>query len=696
MTSSTPISIKILLAVFCLFFLGNAYSQEKKKPNKFLFGKAVKTESINPSNGRIRCATTEYEEYLQKKNPNRMSSTQFETWLAPLVNKYKANKSKSKTAGTVITIPVVVHVIYNGQAIGVAPNIVDAQVQSQITVLNQDFRKMLATPGYNSNPVGADLEIQFELAKQDPNGNPTNGIDRVSLCQPTWSDIDIEATLKPATIWDSTKYLNMWSLKFTDNSLLGYAQFPDNNLDPSDPNYLGGLDPIGGAANTDGVVSSYDVFGSKTFDTNNSFLLDATYNKGRTMSHEVGHWLGLLHIWGDATCGEDYCADTPIHHDANYGCPSPIPMSCDTTPVPEMIQNYMDYTDDACMNIFTQNQKDRVSTIMNNAARRVSLKTSTKNVAIPLFANDGEVKLEGSCPATLCGAVPNQTTQKITIYNRGTNNLTSATLNYKINGGSNQVYNWSGNLAINNQASFDITINAPSNGTITVNIATVNGGTDQRSSNNSASGTFIIPTTNNYAYTDYVFRLQKDLKASQTSWSLKNSAGTTLYSGSGYTDKNTLPLPTLFTDNWTLAANQCYTFTINDSAGDGICCADGNGYYDIKTNGGAVIVKSGSNFTSSESITFTTNTLGTTVFENSNDLYLYPNPAKGTINIRFPEGFGLPNAYTISNSLGQIVSKKEVTTANDLTINTYPLSNGVYFITVAKENQTKTLQFIKE
>lgn len=690
--TTTSISIKGILFIFCLFCIGNTYCQSDKITGKTLFGLPVKEGTINPKNGNIRCASTEYEQFLQEKNPKRMTSAQFETWLAPLVTKYKATRASSKISGTVITIPVVVHVIYNGQALGVAPNIIDAQVQSQITVLNQDFRKLLGTPGYNTNPVGADVEIQFELAKQDPNGNPTNGIDRVNLTQSSWSDIDIDKTLKPNTIWDPTNYLNMWSVRFTDTTLLGYAQFPDAST-------LLGLSTTGGLSNTDGVVSSYDVFGSKTFDTNSTFLLNTQYNKGRTMTHEVGHWLGLLHIWGDATCGNDYCDDTPIHHDSNYGCPTTIPLSCDIPAVPEMIENYMDYTDDSCMNIFTQNQKDRITTIMNNAARRSSLKTSTKNVAIPLFANDAEVKLEAYYSSSMCGSIPNQTIQKATIYNRGTNNLTSATLNYNINSGNNIVYNWNGNLATNESTTFDITINATSNGIISASIVTANGVTDQRSTNNSASRTFIIPASpSNYAYSNYVFRLQQDLWGSETTWNLKNGSGTILFKGGPYSDKSAIPLPTLITENWILANNQCYTFTINDSSGDGICCGvDGNGYYDIKTNDGAIVVKSGTTFTSSDSVTFTTNTpLGTNIFELSNDIYLYPNPTKGILNVRVPIDFGLPNSLIISNSAGQIVSKKEVTKEIHLSINTSTLSNGIYFITINKEGQTKTLQFIKE
>ncbi|NDP27508.1 MAG: T9SS type A sorting domain-containing protein [Flavobacterium sp.] len=693
MKKATTLSIRLILIIFCLFIFGNTYSQHKKQTNKMLFGKLVKTEVINPNNGRIRCATTEYEQFLQAKNPKRMSNTQFEAWLAPLVKKYKVMRATSKTAGTVTTIPVVVHVIYNGQPLGVAPNITDAQVQSQITVLNQDYRKMLGTPGGEStNPVAKDTEIQFVLAKQDPNGNPTNGIDRVSLDQSSWSDIDIEATLKPSTIWDPTSYMNMWSVNLTDSTVLGYAQFPDGTGLP-------GLDASGGTANTDGVVSNYSAFGTIAYD-DGSFLLDATYNRGRTMSHEVGHWLGLLHIWGDSNCGDDYCADTPVHHDANYGCPTVV--NCDASGN-EMVENYMDYTDDACMNIFTQNQKDRIVTINTNATRRSSLKTSNKANAIPLFANDAEIKLDINYASDICGTNPNQTTQKVSIYNRGTSNLTSAILNYNINGGSNTVYNWTGNLASNKYATFDIIINSASNGTINASIGGANGGADQRSTNNTSSRTFIMPVSPaNYSYTNYVFSLQKDLYASEISWNLKNSSGTILYSGGtggtggAYSDAKGTTLPALITKNWTLASNQCYTFTINDSAGDGICCGGGDGYYDITTNSGAIIVTSGSSYTTKESKNFSTNTLSTTKFEALKDIYLYPNPTKGTLNVRVPNSIGLPNSFTISNSLGQIISRKEISKETDLTVNTASLSNGVYFITVAKEDQTKTLQFIKE
>lgn len=691
-------SLHKIIVVLCFFALGNNYSygQVKKSTSITQFGKTVAPESVNPKTGQIRCSTTEYEKFLQEKNPKRMSDAQFEAWLAPLVKKQKAMRTTSKLAATIIKIPVVVHVIHSGQAIGTAPNISDAQIQSQITVLNQDFRKIAGTPGGEStNPIAADVEIEFVLALQDPNGNPTNGIDRVNFCQPTWSPEEIDATVKPATIWDPTQYLNMWSVSFSNSSDLGYAQFPDASGLP-------GLSTSGGNANTDGVVSGYTVFGSKDHDTNNNFLLDAKYNKGRTMTHEVGHWLGLRHIWGDSDCGDDFCADTPIHHKENYDCPQTIPLSCDPVPVPEMIQNYMDYTDDVCMNIFTLNQKDRITVIMNNAARRSSLKTSTKGTAVSLVANDAEIKIEaGKCvvtPENVGCNTPPPSNKQVAIYNRGNSTLTSVTLNYTINGGGNQIHIWNGSLT-QNQSTIVTLLNTNSYGVLNVNVATTNGGTDQRVGNNTATATYTAPAIpTNYTFNTFTFRLQQDLWGNETTWSLKDSSGVTLYNGGPYTEKDELPLPDLITQNWVLASNKCYTFTINDSQGDGICCGDeGNGYYDIKSTDGLTTVIAGTEFGYSDSKSFTTNIpLATNEFETSTGIYLYPNPTKGTLNIQIPSNFDLPNSYTINNVLGQKISQKSISKETDLNINTSALSNGIYFITLVKEDQKRTFRFIKE
>jgi len=663
--------------------------QRKKEPK--LFGKPALPTSVNPKNGFVRCATDEYETYLRANNPKRSTTAAFEAWLTPLVEQAKTNRSE---VGGVITIPVVVHVIHSGQQLGVAPNITDAQVMSQITVLNNDYRRLAGTPGFNTNPAGADTMIQFALAKQDPNGNPTNGIHRVNMCKDTWSEDDIEGILKPGTIWNPTQYLNMWSVSFLDDTLLGYAQFPSNSG-------LGGLDPDEGPAATDGVVSNYSTFGSSDYN-DGTFILAAPYDKGRTMTHEVGHWLGLRHIWGDtSSCTvdatdsfKDYCLDTPAASDANFECPVGTD-SCPSSPGVDMIENYMDYTDDACMNIFTNNQKARITAVMNNALRRVELKTSTKDQPIALFANDAEVILDTDCTAVLgaaCGSGA-QTIRKVLLYNRGTSTLTSAGLNYTVNGGAATPFNWTGSLVPNAYAVLSIPVTATATVPFTIAVVTANGVADQRSSNNSATGTVVPAIPENYGSNQVVFKLQLDAWGSETSWNLKNSAGTIVYQGGGYTDAYPNS-PALITQNWTLPSNNCYTFTIFDDYGDGFCCDYGNGYYRIETPTGTVIA-SGAQFGESEAKAFRINALGTNDFTMLNALSVYPNPAKEILNIVVPEGTDLPDSYVVYNNLGQTVLQRNGLVTADLTINTSALSNGVYFIKVAKADSVKTIKFIK-
>lgn len=661
-----------LLSLFSIFSLSFGYSQQTTK------------NTINEY-GFVRCSSVEYEAELQAKDPKRMTNQQFEAWLAPLVEKYKSQRSAAST-NEVIIIPVVVHVIHSGQNVGVAPNITDAQVNSQITVMNNDYRKLLGTPGYNTNPVGADTEIQFVLAKVDPNGNPTNGINRINLCQSSWSTTEINNTVKPTTIWDPTQYMNMWSVNFTDTTLLGYAQFPDASGLP-------GLNASGGSPSTDGVVAAYSTFGAVAYN-DGTFLLNAPYNEGRTMTHEVGHYLGLRHIWGDSSCGDDFCADTPVHHTSNGGCPSI--QDCNNTGL-EMVQNYMDYTNDACMNIFTQNQKDRMVVIMNNAARRSTLKTSIKATAIPLFANDAEVKVERVCTlagSPVCG--PSQSFQKITLVNRGTTTITTATLSYNVNGGTTSTYNWTGSILVNKELTFNMPVTNTTNGTISVSVVTVNGVTDERSSNNTATGDFTAsngPTNYTSGFTTVAFKLKRDNFGAQTTWNLKNNSGTTLYSGGPYSSQ--VGGGIVIAQTWNVPAGACYVFTINDSNSNGICCGNGNGYYNIKSPDNTIIIAEGGEFGATESKAFSINYLSNDSFENISNVYLYPNPSKEMINIGLTNS-DMPKSYTIYNTLGQKLVTNTITSESDLSINISNLSSGTYFVQIEKENEFKTLQFVKE
>ncbi|WP_428225219.1 T9SS type A sorting domain-containing protein [Flavobacterium sp.] len=350
------------LGVLLLFNMG-AFAQEERH------------------NGVIRCHSTVYEQHLKEKNQGRSTTAEFENWIANKIESVK-NKVGKEAKATVIKIPVVVHVIHNGDVYGTGENIKDEQVMSQIQVMNEDYRRMLNTPGYNTNAVGADVEVEFCLAKTDPKGKLTNGIDRVNLGIDAFQEADVENNLKPNTIWNPEEYLNMWTCRFTGDldGVLGYAQFPSDSG-------LGGLDADGGLATTDGVIAAYDTFGSSTIFPGGTY--NAPYDKGRTMTHEVGHWLGLRHIWGDGTScttNTDYCNDTPVAKAENYNCPTGKD-SCASKPGKDMIENYMDYTDDTCMNVFTNDQKTRIRTVLSVSPRRKNLGSSTK-CSVPLASEE--------------------------------------------------------------------------------------------------------------------------------------------------------------------------------------------------------------------------------------------------------------------------------------------------------------------
>ena len=281
----------------------------------------------------------EYLEYLKAQDPQleqKMAQDEVD-----LQNRIQ-NQSNSK-ASSVITIPVVVHVVYNNST----ENISDAQIQSQIDVLNEDFRRLntdaSSTP-LTFQSVAADVEVNFCLASQDPNQIMTTGITRTLTSQSSFDNNGIDAvkytSLGGKDAWNTNDYLNIWVCNLS-SGLLGYANFPGN-----------------GNSQIDGVVCDYKFFG-------NTGTATAPFNLGRTTTHEVGHWLNLRHIWGDSNCGDDFCNDTPTQFGPNGGCPSFPYVTCANGPNGDMFMNYMDYTDDACMNMFTEDQKTRMIDAIN-------------------------------------------------------------------------------------------------------------------------------------------------------------------------------------------------------------------------------------------------------------------------------------------------------------------------------------------
>lgn len=311
----------------------------------------------------------EMDSALRARFPQLGTLNDFERDLQLKMVEIKKRMAASRQTATVVTIPVVVHVVHNGESVGTGRNISAAQVKAQLETLNDDFRRKVNTPGYNNNPVGADIEIEFCSAILDPQGRTMAepGIDRYNGNRTDWSRDNIEGVLKPSTYWNPDKYYNIWVVDLNEpvpggGSVLGYAQFPSQSNLP-------GI-PTSSPASTDGVVIDYRSFGNAskgTFPT-----MRPTYNLGRTLTHETGHWLGLRHIWGDANCGDDFCADTPPQASESRGCPTGR-VSCGGA---NMVQNYMDYSDDACMNIFTLGQKARIRAVMEISPRRSTLISS--------------------------------------------------------------------------------------------------------------------------------------------------------------------------------------------------------------------------------------------------------------------------------------------------------------------------------
>lgn len=343
----------IFTFLFTCLLAGNAQFQSTALSTRPAFIKS-KTSDVPHSRN---CYANEMDARLREKYPNLPDRAAFET---ALQQKISLKSSQRTAAEQVYKIKTIVHVIHNGQAVGSGPNISAAQVNSQFTVLNEDFRRLGA--GFNDHPDGADILVEFVPATTDPDGNVLSepGIDRVNGGKSTWDEASIEDNLKPATIWDPERYLNIWVASFGGdlNDVLGYAQFPSLSG-------LSGLFDDEGPANTDGVVIGYRFFG-------NTGNVASPYDKGRTATHEIGHWLGLIHIWGDGNCAvDDFCADTPNANGPNEACVDRD--SCPSDNASDMIENYMDYTPDACMNIFTQDQKDRMRAVLEISPRRKTL-----------------------------------------------------------------------------------------------------------------------------------------------------------------------------------------------------------------------------------------------------------------------------------------------------------------------------------
>ncbi len=303
------------------------------------------------------CSTMENLDRLKKADPQIEQRMQAIEEHVQRILRENPNLANQKST---ITIPVVFHVVYNTSA----ENISTAQVNSQVDVLQDDFNKQNSdwtnTPSEFYSRV-ADVGINFVLADKDPNGNSHSGITRTytSTSSFTTND-DVKFTSRGGKdAWPSDEYLNFWVCDLGP-ALLGYAQFP------------------GGPSSTDGVVCHYKYTGTVGQAT-------TPYHLGRTATHEVGHWLNLRHIWGDSPCGNDQVSDTPTQLTSSGGCPSHPQTSCLSN---DMFMNYMDYTNDACMYMFSNGQKSRMLALFNPGGHRASFASSSCNTPTGLSSSN--------------------------------------------------------------------------------------------------------------------------------------------------------------------------------------------------------------------------------------------------------------------------------------------------------------------
>lgn len=402
------------------------------------------TEADGAITGGRKCATDDvYQQMLATDPEFQLNREQIEKFTTDFVS------SPSASLRAVKTIPVVVHVVWKTSA----QNISEDQILSQLEVLNDDFRRLNADKVNTPSaflPIAADAEIEFCLAQQDPAGNATTGIVRRQTTVNSFSTNNaVKYTAQGGSnAWDRTKYLNIWVCNMS-GGILGYAQFP------------------GGPSATDGVVVTYTAFGTMG-------AAQPPFDKGRTATHEVGHWLNLYHIWGDdgTSCnGSDLVSDTPNQGPENYNCPSFPKISCSNGPNGDMFMNYMDYTDDDCMNVYTTGQKTRMNALFASGGARYSL-LSSPGCSPPAG---------GGCGIPTGLNATSITSSSATVNWGAVNGATAYNLQYKLTAGQN----WT-TVSNINATSYNLT-GLTANSSYSYQVQSICG---QNTSNYSAAATF--------------------------------------------------------------------------------------------------------------------------------------------------------------------------------------------------------------
>lgn len=437
------------------------------------------------------------------------------------LNKLSAARLSNTASNQIYTIPVVVHVLYNNSN----QNISDAQILSQIDILNQDYRLLNSNFSSTPNafvPLAGDAFIQFALAKKDPDGLPTNGITRTFTSKSSFQFNDDMKSTSSGGIdpWNTSKYLNLWICELA-GGVLGFAY------------------PPGVQANIDGVVINTTSLG-------NTGNVVYPYNLGRTATHEIGHYLNLKHVWGDANCGDDGVSDTPTQQTSNDKCPTYPHSTCSNTS--DMYVNYMDYTYDECMTMFSKGQIARMRTAIENA--RQSLLTSDALGDVTIIKNDAGIKRINNYNSEdfLC---TDSLAANVTLFNYGADTLKNVKIKILSNNQNVLNYKWFGNLASLN--SIDIvlpTISILKNATISIFTELPNAVSDTNNVNDTTNVNVTIVKTqsipfvqdfesNNYPDSNWtILNPDNDITWEWANVGANNSAKSLVLKNYDYTDQN--------------------------------------------------------------------------------------------------------------------------------------------------------------
>jgi PKD repeat protein len=469
----------------------------------------------------------------------------------------------------ILTIPVVVHIIHDGDALGTGSNISDEQVWSAINGLNEDYRKMAGT---NGDGDGADIGVEFCLAQRDPDDNPHSGINRVSGCSVTdYCNEGItagqgsganEMDVKNLSRWPNQDYYNIWVVTEIENNnggsgIQGYAYFPTTS-------------PV------DGTVILYNAFGT----TGN---LKSYTNMNRTLTHELGHGFGLFHTFQGGSCSETNCdlqgdrvCDTPPTI-LNSSCSNP---ACGGT---QQIENYMDYTSQSCKDMFTEGQKERMRLSIQNS--RSNLLESDGCVPPVVVSADAGITDISQPVGSSCSAIIQPI---VTLSNLGSTTLSTVTIQYRTSG-SWQNFAWTGLLGPDQSTEIILPEYDGGWGSKTLEVQTQNpnGATDSNPANNGMSAEYIAVESANTV----TVNITLDVLGGQTTWLIRDDADNILAEGGPYGNFQSGEIES----ESVCLLDGCYEFVMMDVVGNGICCFNGNGAYEVVDQDGNVLA-SGAEF----------------------------------------------------------------------------------------------------